>query len=315
MKRVVLLAALLFCASCGPREAPPQIQPAYSDSALTGECAYREVEQFVALGPKVPGTEGARKAATHLMDRLSTLGLQAERDDFTDAVPGGTGTFVNVTATVPGKQPGLVVLAAHWDTKSGIDGFVGANDSGSGVGLLLALAPILKGGAGRGPSVMLAFLDGEECRVSYTPHDGLHGSRHLAGSLVASGRAREVLAVIVLDMVGDRNLKVAIPRNGTPKLKSAVFKAAEDGGVRETFSLARLEILDDHQPFLDAGMPAIDLIDFDYGSVPGLNDYWHTPADTLDKLSSSSLELVGRVVVRVLNTFVYSASTSFNTAN
>jgi hypothetical protein len=315
MKRVVLAAALLFCASCGPREVPPQVQQAYSVSALTGEGAFREVEQFVALGPKVPGTEGARKASTHLMERLAALGLKAERDEFMDAVPGGTGTFVNVTATLPGKQPGLVILAAHWDTKSGIDGFMGANDSGSGVGLLLALAPILKAGAGQGPSVMLAFLDGEECRVGYTPHDGLHGSRHLAGRLVASGRAREVRAVIVLDMVGDRNLKVAIPRNGTPGLKSAVFKAAEDGGVREKFSLARMEILDDHQPFLDAGMPAIDLIDFDYGSAQGLNDYWHTPADTLDKLSPASLETVGRVVLRVMNAFVYSASTSFSTAN
>ena len=314
MKRVVL-SALLFCASCSPREAPPGVQPAYSVSALTGDSAFRVVKSFVALGPKVPGTEGARKAATHLIDRLSALGLKAERDEFTDATPGGTGTFVNVTATVPGKKSGLVILAAHWDTKSGIDGFVGANDSGTGVGLLLALAPILKAGAGQGPSVMLVFLDGEECRVNYTPTDGLNGSRHLARSLVASGRAREVRAMILLDMVGDRNLNVAIPRNGTPELMSAVFKAAEDGGVREKFSLARMEILDDHQPFLDAGIPAIDLIDFDYGSAPGLNDYWHTPADTLDKLSPASLEIVGRVVLRVLNTYVYSASTSFSTAN
>jgi len=314
MKRVVL-AALLFCASCAPREAPPGVQPAYSVSALTGDSAIREVEPFVALGPKVPGTVGARKAATHLMDRLAAMGLKAVRDEFTDATPDGTGTFVNVTATLPGKKPGMIILAAHWDTKSGIDGFSGANDSGSGVGLLLALAPILRMGAGEGPSVMLAFFDGEECRVNYTPHDGLHGSRHLARSLVASGRAPEVRALILLDMVGDRSLNVAIPRNGTPELMSAVFKAAEEGGVRDKFSLARMEILDDHQPFLEAGIPAIDLIDFDYGSAPGLNDYWHTPADTLDKLSPASLEIVGRVVLRVLNTLFYSASTSLSTAN
>lgn len=300
MKRVVL-SVLLFCASCSPREVPPGVQPAYSISSLTGDSAFREVKSFVVLGTKVPGTEGARKAATHLIDRLSALGLKAERDEFTDATPDGTGTFVNVTATLPGKKPGMIILAAHWDTKSGIDGFSGANDSGSGVGLLLALAPILKMGAGQGRSVMLAFLDGEECRVNYTPNDGLHGSRHLAGSLVASGRAREVRAMILLDMVGDRNLNVAIPRNGTPGLISAVFKAAEDSGVREKVSLASIQILDDHQPFMDVGIPAIDLIDFDYGSAPGLNDYWHTPADTLDKLSPASLEIVGRVVLRVLN--------------
>lgn len=296
-----VLAVLLLCASCGPREVPPPLHPAYDVSALTGDQAWREMEQFVALGPKVPGTESARKAALHLEDRLSAMGLKAERDEFLDAVPGGTGTFINVAAMIPGATPDLVILAAHWDTKSGIDGFVGANDSGSGVGLLLALAPILKAGSGTGPSVMLAFFDGEECRVNYTSGDGLHGSRRLARSLVADGRARDVRAVIVVDMVGDRDLNIAIPRNGTPELMSAVFKAAEAGGVRDKFSLARMEILDDHQPFLDAGMPAVDLIDFDYGSARGLNDYWHTPADTLDKLSSASLEIVGRVVLRMLN--------------
>jgi Zn-dependent M28 family amino/carboxypeptidase len=173
------------------------------------------------------------------------------------------------------------------------------------VGVLLALAPILKTGTKERPSVMLAFLDGEECQVAYGPNDGLHGSRHLVAGLVASGRARTVRAMILLDMVGDRNLNVAIPRNGTPELITAAFKAAEANGVREKFSLAGHAVLDDHQPFLDAGMPAVDLIDFDYGSGPGVNDYWHTPADTLDKLSPASLEIVGRVVLRMLNGLLF----------
>lgn len=299
MKRI-FLAGLLVCASCGQRAVLP-VTPPYDVSALSGEAAYREVGQFVALGPKVPGTEGARKAAEALRSRLSGLGLKVDWDEFMDATPAGTGTFVNVMATLPGNQPGLIILAAHWDTKSGIEGFVGANDSGSGVGLLLALASVLKEGKGNRPAVMLAFLDGEECRVNYGPADGLHGSRHLAARLAADGRAGDVRAFILLDMIGDRNLNVAIPRNGTMELVSAVFTAAEAEGVREKFSLSRQGVLDDHQPFLDAGMPAVDLIDFDYGSAPGLNDYWHTPADTLDKLSPASLETVGRVVLRVLN--------------
>jgi glutaminyl-peptide cyclotransferase len=310
----IFLSGLLICASCGPRQAPTA-SPPYDPSVLTGESAYREVKQFVALGPKVPGTEGARRAATALINRLTSLGVTAERDEFRDATPEGTGVFVNVTATLPGNQTGLIILAAHWDTKSGIEGFVGANDSGSGVGVLLALAPILKAGTKERPSVMLAFLDGEECQVNYGPNDGLHGSRHLAAGLVASGKARTVRAMILLDMIGDRDLNVAIPRNGTPELISAVFKAAEANGTREKFSLSRQGVLDDHQPFLDAGMPAVDLIDFDYGSAPGLNDYWHTPADTLDKLSPASLEVVGRVVLRMLNGLYYSASGSLSPAN
>ncbi len=349
MKRA-FLSGLLVCASCGPQQVPPT-PPPYDPSALTGESAYREVEQFVALGSKVPGTEGARRASVALINRLASLGLKAERDEFCDSVPGGTGTFINVTATLPGTKPGLIILAAHWDTKSGIEGngtylspafevpvagvpasaglsgsqppeggtptvahpeslskrhsgiegFVGANDSGSGVGVLLALAPILKAGTKERPSVMLAFLDGEECQVAYGPNDGLHGSRHLVAALVASGRARAVRAMILLDMIGDRDLNVAIPRNGTPELITAAFKAAEANGVREKFSLSRQGVLDDHQPFLDAGMPAVDLIDFDYGSVPGENDYWHTLEDTLDKLSVESLHTTGRLVTEMLN--------------
>jgi glutaminyl-peptide cyclotransferase len=147
----------------------------------------------------------------------------------------------------------------------------------------------------------VAFFDGEECRRHYGPQDGLHGSRRLAKTLLDDGRALNVRAVIVLDMVGDKNLQLTLPRNGTPRLLTAVFRAAEADGARDKFSLYATEILDDHQPFFEAGMPAVDIIDYEFGSAPGKNDYWHTPADTLDKLSAASLTVVGRVVVRMLN--------------
>lgn len=297
---IALFPFLSLLASCAPREEPP-VRPAYEVSALKGDVALREVGQFLDVGPRVAGTDGARKAALYLKERLAAIGLAVEVDEFQDRTPEGSNTFRNVMATVPGNKPGRVILAAHYDIKSGIDSFAGANDSGSGVGLLLALAPILKAGPAGGPSVSIVFLDGEECRVNYGPDDGLHGSRHLAAKLAASGQARTVQAFILLDMVGDGDLTVTIPRNGTPALIAAVFKAAEEGGVRARFSFAERPILDDHQPFLDAGIPAVDLIDFLYGSAAGLNDYWHTPADTLDKVSAGSLEIVGQVVLRVLN--------------
>jgi Zn-dependent M28 family amino/carboxypeptidase len=201
---------------------------------------------------------------------------------------------------IPGKQDQIVILGAHYDLKSGIDGFVGANDSGSGVGLLLALAPILKASSAGRPEVWLVFLDGEECLEHYGPNDGLHGSRHLAGSLAEQGLVGKVKAFILVDMVGDRNLNVTIPQNSTPALMAAVFKAASEAGTRTCFSLLNATVLDDHQPFLEKGIPAIDLIDFQYGSAPRLNDYWHTANDTLDKLSSTSLGIVGQVLLRVV---------------
>ena len=296
---LLLVALVGFAVGCRPSAAPTVPRP--DPAAFQGSNALAEVGAFLAGGPREAGTPGADRAAHYLAGRLAAIGVPAEVDTFRDAVPGGTGVFHNVIARIPGTSTGIVVLAAHFDTKSGIPGFQGANDSGSGVGLLLALAAWYRSVPPPGSSVWLAFLDGEECRVEYGPHDGLHGSRHLAGRLVEQGLAGQVRAVIVADMIGDRDLGVTLPRNGTPELMTAVFNAAAKEKCRSSFALHAGEVLDDHEPFLEAGMPAVDLIDFEFGSAPGLNDYWHTAADTLDKLSADSLGKVGRVVIRALD--------------
>ncbi len=293
------LLVLLF-SGCGRRDTAAPPVSAVPLAGFDGARALAEVAALVALGPREAGSPNTLKAADYLATRLRTLGLPVERQTFTAAAPGGTATFHNVVGKIAGRGRGLIVLGAHYDTKGGIPGFVGANDSGSGVGVLLELARILKHGWTDAPDVWLAFLDGEECRESYGPHDGLHGSRHLVQQLVAAGRTNEVRGVIVLDMIGDRDLTVTLPPNGDARLTALVLEAATREGVRQKFSLAPGPILDDHQPFLDAGLPAVDVIDFFYGSAPGLHDYWHTPADTLDKVSADSLQVIGRVVLRML---------------
>ena len=267
-----------------------------------GAAAFQECSAFVNLGPKPAGTLEARRAADYLLQRMAAVGMEARIDAFDDAVPGGTGTFRNVIGRIPGDTNRLILVAAHYDTKTGISAeFSGANDSGSGVGVLLGVMRALAGKRRAGePEIRAIFLDGEECRREYGPVDGLHGSRRLARQLVESGEARKVKGFLLLDMVGDRDLTITLPRNGTPELMTAVFDAARAEGVRDRFSLYESGILDDHQPFLDAGMPAVDLIDFRYGATPGGNEFWHTPADTLDKLDAASLEAVGRVVMRVI---------------
>jgi glutaminyl-peptide cyclotransferase len=193
-----------------------------------------------------------------------------------------------------------LVLLSHFDTKSGIHtNFLGANDGGSSTGLLLELARFLREHPPASCNILFGFVDGEECRVNFGPNDGLHGSRRLATRLVAGKRA--VRAVILLDMIGDRDLGVTLPSNGSPDLTLLALECARECGAQDSsFRLADGGILDDHQPFLDAGFPAVDLIDFAYGSAPGLNDYWHTPADTLDKLSPASLATVGRVATGMI---------------
>jgi len=136
--------------------------------------------------------------------------------------------------------------------------------------------------------------------VEYGPKDGLHGSRRLAQQIYEAGGAPLVEAVIVLDMIGDKNLNVTVPRNSTTRLVKELFFAAHEQKVRNKFSLGRGSILDDHVPFLIAGMPALLVIDFEFGSAPGLNDYWHTTEDTLDKLSVESLQTIGDVVLRMI---------------
>ncbi len=277
---------------------PVWIDPHHVD----GLSALDEVRRLVELGPRHAGTPGAERAARHIADRLKALGIRTIIEEFRDATPRGEAIFRNVLGVLPGTSDSIIVLLSHYDTKAGISKtFAGANDSGSSTGLLLELARVLHRCQPLPCSFLLAFLDGEECQVRYAENDGLHGSRYLASRMKVDGRARDVRAVLLLDMVGDANLTVTVPRNSSPVLVSLLFDAAREEGVRDKFSLAPIAILDDHVPFLLAGMPAVNVIDFQYGSLPGKNDYWHSVQDTMDRLSHRSLETVGRVVIRLIN--------------
>ncbi len=274
---------------------------------VDGDRALAEVAQLVALGSRDAGTAGGQRAAEHLLRRLQADRIEAEIDAFEDATPIGRMQFRNVMGRIPGRETdGIVILGSHYDTKSGIGpGFEGANDSGSSTGLLLELGRLLQQYAPLpGPSIVLAFFDGEECLVAYGPNDGLHGSRYLARRLRETGAAEAVRAVVVMDMIGDRDLIITIPRNTTPGLRQRILQAAADVGARRQIGLLPHAILDDHAPFLQAGMPAVLLIDFEYGSAPGRNDYWHTLEDTIDKLSAASLAVSGRIVMRMLATMM-----------
>jgi len=277
----------------------------FTTTGFDGQRALEDVKKFVALGPRVSGTDGARKAADYLAAQLKNTGVSPIIEEFTETTPNGAMTFRNVIGMLGGKSGPLIILVSHYDTKGGVsDDFVGANDSGSSSGLLLALARSLHSQPGLHPGILFAFLDGEECVKRYSEHDGLSGSRYMAHKLSSSGAASNVVGVIVLDMVGDRDLTITLPGNSTPELVTLVLDAAKEEGARLKFSLLGIALLDDHEPFLRARMPAVDIVDFQYGSAPDKNDYWHTPQDTLDKLSAESLETVGRVTIRTINKLI-----------
>lgn len=135
--------------------------------------------------------------------------------------------------------------------------------------------------------------------LGYSDRDGFHGSKRLAKAM--KRQQKKIKAVILMDMVGDRNLKITLPRNGAAALRVLALDAAEATGDRDKIGLFDGIIYDDHQAFHDLGYPAVDLIDFYYGSTPEGNEYWHTLNDSLDKLSADSLLVTGRIVVEMLN--------------
>lgn len=300
----VVIVCGLMAAGCSNGIKPaPELALNLTSSAFDGEQALAEVSSFVALGSKVAGMPGGLAAAENIRDRLMKLGLDVKIDEFEEPSPAGVTRFRNVEGVLRGRGKDWIILGCHYDTKDGISSkFAGANDSGSGVGVLLELARVVQaqGGAGR-CNLLFAFFDGEECKRSYGPQDGFHGSRRLAQGLARENVAGQVRGVVVVDMVGDADLRIALPRNGNGPLMAAVFDAASVEGVRDRFTLSQTQMLDDHQAFLNAGMPAVVLIDFNYGSAPGMNDYWHTDEDTIDKISTSSLGIVGKVLCRILN--------------
>ena len=280
-----MLAALLAAALAFTAE----------DASLAYSTAARLVAEHT---PRDAGTRRAHLAANFLMDAASAAGADVRRDAFTAKTPKGERGFVNLYAEFPVDPDGpWTILLSHYDTKPGVK-CPGANDGASTSGLLVALAGRLAScREGRG-NVMLVWTDGEECMEAYLENDGFWGSMRAAQMVKETGR--RVAGVVCIDMIGDRDLGISIPKNSTPSLAQLALKAAGRAGVADKVSPSPLLVKDDHVAFLNAGFPAIDLIDFEFGSEPGLNDYWHTEKDTMDKLSRKSLEQSGRLVAELI---------------
>jgi Zn-dependent M28 family amino/carboxypeptidase len=255
--------------------------------------AFEHVRALVKLGPRPPGSEAIEKARSYIISHLEKLGYQVERDAFVATTPYGPKKMSNLVARTGSGANGILVLATHYDTKfmEGVQ-FVGANDGGSGTGLLLELARVLAGRKGK-LDCWLVFLDGEEAFVEWSTFDSTYGSRHLAKKWKEQSVTSRIRALLLLDMIGDRNLDLLRDQNSTRWLLDLVWEEARAIGLSGILSPDETSVQDDHIPFLDAGVAAVDLIDLNYPP-------WHTPNDTLDKISAESLEKVGRLVLAVI---------------
>jgi len=272
-------------------------------AAFDQDRAFADAETMVALGPRPLGSEALEANRRYIDEQLRAVGLEPERDEFTAATPMGDIGMANIIARVTPRDGApsepRIVLASHFDTKlfNGVD-FVGANDGASSTAVLLEIARALAAHP-PGLPVDLVFFDGEEAAVSWSDVDGTYGSRSLAARWQAAGQIESIGAMILLDMVGDASLQIPRETNSTTWINDVVWDAARELGYEGQFPETRHAILDDHLPFIDLGVDAIDLIDFTYG--PG-NRYWHAPFYTLDKISAESLGVVGRVVLQALPT-------------
>ena len=273
-------------------------QSAPADFARLGEQALDYTRQAVELGPRPAGSEANIAQRKWIVEQLRKTGCELTEDAFTAATPLGPRQMANILCDFPGSSGRIIVISGHYDTfaRPGLE-FVGANDGGSSTGALLALADHLAEQERR-DTVRLAFFDGEEALVSWQGDDHTYGSRRLAAAWAADGTARKVAALINLDMIGDAGLNVLYEGNSTPWLRDLVFAAAQRLDYGAQFPRGAPQYVeDDHIPFLQHGIPALDLIDFDYGLY---NRYWHTEDDTLDKLSPQSFAIILHVLVETI---------------
>jgi Zn-dependent M28 family amino/carboxypeptidase len=231
-----------------------------------------------------------------IVAELRTAGATVVRDTFTASTPLGPIPMSNIVAKIPGDSSAVVVIAGHYDTKRTNFPLVGANDGGSSAAFLLEMARVL---AQRKNSLTywLVFFDGEEALQRWSNTDGLYGSRHFAQELSAQGILNRVRALILVDMIADAHLDIHREAHSTPWLNDIVFSAAQRLGYRRYFLNSPRAIEDDHIPFVELGVSAVDIIDLDYGPF---NLYWHTPYDTVDKCRPASLAIVARVVLATL---------------
>ncbi|MBI5362721.1 MAG: M28 family peptidase [Planctomycetes bacterium] len=296
-RRLGPLFALALLAGCSSDARDAGTKP---DARALGPNAWKHLQTLVALGPRPPGSPALEKTRVYLETELARAGFHPEREPFEARTPVGVFQLANVRADLPARTASAprVILATHFDTKLGLDGFVGANDGGSGTALLLELARVLADGGPRDVALRFLFLDGEEAtRAQWEGEDNCYGSRHHARELVRSGAAANVRAFVLLDMIGDKDLALVDETWSDRRLKELFRAAAKRAGRPQIFAGRSEAIEDDHGPFLDADIPSIDLIDFSYGPN---HAWWHTREDTLDKCSEQSLADVGLLVLAAL---------------
>ncbi len=281
--------------------------PSEAQQHFDGAKALEYARQFAAIGPRWPTGPGHVKAEAWLRGQFQRNHDQFEEDAFTADTSIGSVPMRNFIVRFPGAKPGEIVLATHYETNYPLRtiNFVGANDGAATTGLLLAIGDRLRDQAAQSPgkklpgySVWLLFDDGEESFLpNWTESDALYGTRHLAAKWARDGTLNQIKAFMLADMIGDKDLDIQRESNSTAWLVALVAQAAKKFGDQRYFFQKEEAVTDDHLPFVQRGVPSIDVIDLDYGPN---NSYHHTAQDTMDKISAKSLTIDGDVFLETI---------------
>jgi glutaminyl-peptide cyclotransferase len=276
----------------------PQASPARS-IAFDAERAFEHVRKQVEIGPRPAGSAELARARDYITGELRSYGLNVTQDEFRAKTPEGEKRMVNITAELPGESSEVLMISSHYDTKPFKEfRFVGANDGGSSTGALLELARSVASQGKPRYTYWFVFFDGEEafcldwdqCTNQGSP-DNTYGSRHYVERLKEKRELSRVRAMILLDMMGYKNLQIPRDETGTKWINDIIWQTAREMGYGSNFIEGSESVTDDHVPFMQAGVECVDLIQL--GGYP----YWHTAEDTLDKISVGSLKAVGEVVL------------------
>jgi Zn-dependent M28 family amino/carboxypeptidase len=290
----VVVLVTCACVSAQTPSAPPSAQAPVFDSNR----AFAHLKQLVEIGPRPAGSPGIQKTRDYIKRQLSAVGLTPKEQAFEAKTPIGAVPMVNISATIPGPGTGRLIFAGHYDTKLFEEfRFVGANDAGSSTAFLLELARVLKERK-NAVTIEILFLDGEEAFGEWETGNTF-GSRHYVDAAKKDGTVKDIKAMILVDMIGDKAPGFKRESRSTPWLTDAIWAAAREL-KRPEFLAESTPIDDDHLPFLAAGVPATDIIDLEYPDAS--SRYWHSAEDTLENVSAQSLQVVGDVLLAALPT-------------
>jgi len=264
--------------------------------AFDGARAWEHLKKQVSFGPRPSGSAALDACRQYIVSELRKVGIEPRQQMFIPRTPIGEISMMNVIGTIPGRRPDRIILASHYDTKRAPGfRFVGASDGASSTAALLELARVLKARQNEF-TIELLFLDGEEAvNWEWRDPDNTYGSRYYVQAARQANTLAGIKALVLLDMIGDKNLVIERDATSTPWLVDIIWAAAARLGHRDVFTNRIGAFEDDHVPFLNAGVPAVDIIDLNNYAA-----YWHTAQDDLNHVSEKSLKIVGDVVVAAL---------------